>query len=74
MKLGVRGSKLAIAYANKVIHALQSPNLIELIKIKTTADIHEDKAIHEIGGKGVFVSEIEQRLLDRSIDLSLIHI
>ena len=47
MKVGVRGSKLAIAYANKVVHALQSPNPIELIKIKTKADIHENKAIHE---------------------------
>ena len=71
MKLGVRGSKLAIAYANKVVHALQSPNPVDLVKIKTTADIHENKAIHEIGGKGVFVSEIEQRLLDKSIDIAV---
>ena len=71
MKVGVRGSKLAIAYANKVVHALQSPNPIELVKIKTKADVHENKAIHEIGGKGVFVSEIEQKLLDKSIDIAV---
>ena len=50
MKVGVRGSKLAIAYANKVVHALQSPNPIELDKIKTKADVHENKANFNFGG------------------------
>ena len=71
MKLGVRGSKLALAYADKVVHKLESPTPLEIVPIKTTADIHEDKAIQDIGGKGVFVTEIEQRLLDKSIDIAV---
>jgi len=71
MKLGVRGSKLALAYADKVVHKLESPTPIEIVPIKTTADIHENKAIQDIGGKGVFVTEIEQKLLDKTIDIAV---
>ncbi len=71
MKLGVRGSKLALTYADKVIHKLQSPTPLDIIPIKTTADLHENKPIQDMGGKGVFVTEIEQQLLDKEIDIAV---
>ena len=70
MKLGVRRSKLAMAYAHKVIDALPFPE-IEIIPIVTEADVKHDQPINEMGGKGVFVSEIEKHLIDKKIDIAV---
>jgi hydroxymethylbilane synthase len=70
MKLGVRRSKLAMAYAQKVIDALPFPE-IEIIPIVTEADVKHDQPINEMGGKGVFVSEIEKHLIDKKIDIAV---
>ena len=51
MKIGVRSSKLAMAYAQKVIDALQLNNT-EIIPIVTEGDIKTNTSIQEIGGKG----------------------
>jgi len=69
IKIGVRGSKLAIAYADRVCAELNCST--EIIAIKTEGDLNPDTPIHEIGGKGVFCSAIEKALLERSIDVAV---
>ncbi len=72
MKIGVRGSKLALAYADKVVALLpQAWPEIKITEIKTQGDIKADQPIHEMGGKGVFVSAIEKQLIDKKIDLAI---
>ena len=69
IKIGVRGSKLAIAYADRVCAELNCST--EIIAIKTEGDLNPDTPIHEIGGKGVFCSAIEKALLEGDIDVAV---
>ena len=68
IKVGVRGSKLALAYANKAIAAIGQG---EIEIIKTDGDLFPDTPIHEIGGKGVFCSAIEYALAQGVIDVAV---
>ena len=68
MKVGVRGSKLALAYAQKAIEAI---GVGEIVIIKTDGDLHPDTPIHEIGGKGVFCNAIEYALAQGLIDVAV---
>ncbi len=68
MKIGVRGSKLALAYADQVIKALGQG---EVVTIETAGDTNPNTPIHEIGGKGVFCKAIEQELIDGNIDVAV---
>ena len=68
MKIGVRGSKLALAYAQKAIDAIGEG---EIEIIKTDGDLHPDTPIHEIGGKGVFCNAIEYALAQGLIDVAV---
>jgi hydroxymethylbilane synthase len=69
MRVGVRGSKLAIAYAERVCNEL--PCDTEIVIIKTLGDLNPDVPIHEIGGKGVFCSAIENALFNNEIDIAV---
>ena len=69
LRIGVRGSNLALAYANRVCNEL--PCDTEIVVIKTAGDLHPDTPIHEIGGKGVFCSAIEQALLTGEVDVAV---
>lgn len=72
--IGTRGSDLALWQANHVADALRSAHdglEVELQIVKTQGDKIQDRPLHEIGGKGLFVREIEQRLLDGQIDLAV---
>lgn len=72
--IGTRGSKLALWQANWVREKLNSmyPNLlIEIEKIKTTGDKILDAPLAKIGGKGLFVKEIEEALISKRIDLAV---
>jgi len=74
VKIGTRGSKLALWQANWVKSALKKkfPNqAVEVIAIRTLGDKILDAPLTEVGGKGLFVKEIEQALLDRSIDIAV---
>ena len=74
IRIGTRGSKLALAQANIVRSLLLElyPKLeIEIIAIKTTGDKILEKNLYEIGGKGLFIKEIEEKLLDSSIDIAV---
>lgn len=72
--IGTRGSKLALWQAEWVKAELKKlyPELgIELLKIKTTGDKILDVSLAKIGGKGLFVKEIEEALLRHKIDIAV---
>jgi hydroxymethylbilane synthase len=74
LKIGTRGSKLAVWQANWVRSLLnqQFPHhSIELVTLKTQGDKILDVPLAKIGGKGLFVKEIEQALLDGRVDLAV---
>src|SRR4029450_14044454 len=78
LKLGTRGSKLALTQAGLVrdavaraVSALAAPDAIEIVVIKTTGDAIQDRPLSEAGGKGLFVKEIEEALLAGRIDAAV---
>ena len=74
IKVGTRGSKLALAQTDWVISRLSSlfPGLVfEKVIIKTKGDKILDSPLSKIGGKGLFVKEIEEALLKGEINLAV---
>lgn len=74
LRIGTRGSQLALFQANWVRERLVQahPHLnVTLIKIKTTGDKIQDAPLAKIGGKGLFVKEIEEALIQKRIDLAV---
>jgi hydroxymethylbilane synthase len=74
LKIGTRASKLALWQANWVQSALNAKfpdQNIELTTIKTKGDKILDVPLAKVGGKGLFVKEIEQALLEGRIDLAV---
>lgn len=74
IKIGTRGSKLAIAQTNLVIDEIKNmfPDLqCEIIVINTLGDKILNKPLLEFGGKGVFVSEFEEALQNNQIDIAI---
>ncbi len=70
--VGSRESKLAVVQSELVIDAIirSNPGIeVELLTMKTTGDIILDRTLDKIGGKGLFVKELEQALLDQRVDL-----
>lgn len=76
IRIGTRGSPLALVQAEHVrsriaaAHKLD-PASIEITIIKTSGDRILDRPLSEVGGKGLFTKEIEEALLDDSIDLAV---
>jgi hydroxymethylbilane synthase len=76
LRIGSRGSKLALVQAEEVKARLVSAlgmaaQQIEIVPIVTTGDRIKDRSLSEIGGKGLFTKEIEEALLRRTIDLAV---
>lgn len=74
IRIGTRGSKLALYQANWVKSALikNDPDLnVEIEIIKTKGDKILDVPLAKVGGKGLFVKEIEEALLKKDIDLAI---
>ncbi len=78
LRIGTRGSTMALYQANlvrdRLIAAhpdLAAPGMIELVIIRTTGDRVQNRLLAEIGGKGLFTKEIEQALIDRSVDIAV---
>ena len=75
--IGARGSKLSIAYADKVKKKLLekvpelAEDLIVIQSITTSGDIFYDRKLSEIGGKNLFCKEIEESLLKKEIDVAV---
>ena len=74
LRIGTRGSRLALFQANWVKEKLEQVHSrlrVTLVKIKTTGDKIQDAPLAKIGGKGLFVKEIEEALLAKRIDLAV---
>jgi len=74
LTIGTRTSDLAVYQAEKVKDLLKefdSDLEVEIYKIKTKGDKILDKPLSEIGGKGVFLKEIEKYLIEEEIDLAV---
>jgi hydroxymethylbilane synthase len=73
LKLGTRGSQLALFQANTVAGLLLSRAGVscEIIVIKTSGDRLAEAPLSDVGGKRLFVKEIEDALLDGRIDLAV---
>lgn len=72
--VGTRGSKLALTQTNMVVDDVKKahPNLeIDVKIIKTTGDRIPDKELSQIGGKGLFIKEIEEALSKKEIDFAV---
>jgi hydroxymethylbilane synthase len=76
VRIGTRGSALALAQANAVRAVLAAalkcdPAAIALKIIRTTGDAIQDRPLAELGGKGLFTKEIEEALIARTIDVAV---
>lgn len=72
LKLGTRGSKLALAQSRWIAEQLSRDQLeVELVVIKTTGDRDQASALSKFSGKGIFTKEIEEELLAGSIDFAV---
>ncbi len=74
LRIGTRGSRLALRQSEWVKDKIEAEHpdlLVELIRIKTTGDKILDSPLSKIGGKGLFVKEIEDALLEKRVDLAV---
>jgi hydroxymethylbilane synthase len=76
IRIGTRGSPLALAQATAVRAALAKAERldledIEIVALKTTGDMQRDRSFAESGGKGIFTKEIDEALLSGRVDLAV---
>ncbi len=73
IRIGTRGSPLALAQTQEVITALDPTlkNRIQIVPVKTTGDTLVDRCLTDMGGKSLFTKEIEEALLEGRIDLAV---
>jgi hydroxymethylbilane synthase len=72
LKLGTRGSQLALAQARKVASALESAQrwpdgYVEIVPFTTTGDKVQDRPLSELGGKALWTKELDRALLDGEV-------
>jgi hydroxymethylbilane synthase len=73
LRLGTRGSPLALAQARKVAAAIETSQRwpdgwVQIVEIKTTGDKVQDRPLAEIGGKGLWTKELDRALLEDEVD------
>src|SRR5580698_7218927 len=76
LRIGTRGSPLALAQTREVRGLIAAANgcdeaRIEIIVIRTTGDMIQDRALSEAGGKGLFTKEIDAAMLAGEIDAAV---
>ena len=74
LKIGTRGSKLALQQTRMIASQLEHLNptiKCEIVNIKTEGDKILDVPLAKIGGKGLFVKELDEALIDGRIDLAV---
>lgn len=73
LRIGTRGSKLALWQAEHVRARLLQESGIEseLVVIKTAGDQFASAAVPDLGGKGIFIKEIEEAILDGRVDFAV---
>lgn len=75
-RIGTRGSPLALAQATEVRNRISvssglEQDAFEIVVIRTSGDRIQDRALRDIGGKGLFTKEIEDALLAGAIDIAV---
>jgi hydroxymethylbilane synthase len=72
VRIGTRGSQLALWQANEVARRLgQLGHRCEIVPLRTTGDKRHEATLASIGGKGVFIKELEEALSRGEIDLAV---
>jgi len=74
LRLGTRGSKLALLQANRVKQQLIARNpflTVELVVIHSEGDIDKETPLSELGGKGIFIRSLEKALVQSKIDIAV---
>jgi len=76
IRIGTRGSPLALAQAGLVAEALRAAHgwdeaAIEIVPITTSGDIIQDRPLAEVGGKALWTKELDACLIDGRTDLSV---
>jgi hydroxymethylbilane synthase len=76
VRIGSRGSPLALVQARQVAAALRAQqgwpeDAVVITIIKTSGDRIQDRPLSEVGGKGLFTKEIEEALIDNTIDIAV---
>ncbi len=74
IRVGSRESRLAVAQTEEILEKVRAfhPELeIELVTMKTTGDRILDRNLDQIGGKGLFVKELDKALLEGRVDLTI---
>ncbi|MBX3025276.1 hydroxymethylbilane synthase [bacterium] len=74
LRIGTRGSKLALAQAEWIRRRIEAANpglRAELVVIRTSGDRIVDVPLHQVGGKGLFVKELETALLEGRIEAAV---
>ena len=74
IRIGSRESRLAVIQAELVMEAIRAahPEIrLELVTMKTTGDKILDRTLDQVGGKGLFVKELDAALLDGRVDLTV---
>ncbi len=74
LRIATRGSKLALWQAEHVRSLIlkQHPDIaVELVVLKTKGDLILDRPLAEVGGKGLFVKELESAMLENRADLAV---
>ena len=76
LKIGTRGSPLALVQAHETRGRLMAAHglpveAFEVVVIKVTGDMVQDRALSAIGGKGLFTREIEEALAEGAIDIAV---
>ncbi|HZU51592.1 MAG TPA: hydroxymethylbilane synthase [Sphingomicrobium sp.] len=73
LRLGTRGSPLALAQARKVAAAIETAQRwpegwVQIVEITTTGDKVQDRPLAELGGKGLWTKELDRALLENAVD------
>lgn len=72
LRVGTRSSTLAIAQTRQVTERLEQAGFeVELVPFETKGDQVLDRALHQVGGKGLFTAELEEALLSDRLDLAV---
>lgn len=76
IRIGTRGSDLALVQANTVAASLRRAHgfedgVLEIVPINTSGDLLQEQRLSDVGGKGLFTKEIEEALYDKRIDLAV---
>lgn len=74
IRFGSRESKLAVIQSELVMDAIRRENPdweLELVTMKTTGDLILDRPLDRVGGKGLFVKELDRALCEGRIDLAV---